>query len=248
MTVLTDKSKNMKAVLLVGGLGTRLRPSVSGTPKVLASLDGRPFLELLVRQLASQGIRHLVMCTGYLAEQIKDQFGDGGPFGVAIEYSQEDVPLGTAGALALSKRFLAHQSDFLVLNGDSFFDVDFQELITFHANHGGIASIAAVAVENASRYGTLRLGENGRVVGFQEKNGREEPGTVNAGVYVFRHDVLENIPNGPASLERDIFPQVLSEGVFALTKNGLFIDIGTPEDYALARSIRDRLVSAAVKS
>src|ERR1700761_3357297 len=122
----------MKAVLLVGGLGTRLRSAVPSMPKALASVGERPFLELLVSQLARQGVTQLVMCTGYLAEQIEVALGDGSDFGVSIEYSKEAVPLGTAGALKHAQRYLQHEADFLVLNGDSFLETDFNELIRFH--------------------------------------------------------------------------------------------------------------------
>src|SRR5271156_3444886 len=99
----------MKAVLLVGGLGTRLRSAVPSSPKALASVGGRPFLELLLRQLGTQGIRQLVMCTGFLAEQIEEVFGDGSDFGVSIQYSNEPVPLGTGGALKFAQRYVQHE-------------------------------------------------------------------------------------------------------------------------------------------
>lgn len=236
----------MKAVLLVGGLGTRLRPAVPSLPKALASVGDRPFLELLVRQLAAQRICHLVMCTGYLAEQVEAVFQDGSGLGVTIEYSNEAVPLGTGGALKLAQSYLRHESEFLLLNGDSFFEIDFNELIGFHRKHGGLATIAAVRVENASRYGTVQVRPDSRVIGFAEKAGKNAPGIVNAGVYVFGSAVLAQIPDGPVSLERDVFPQILERGVYAAERQGLFIDIGTPEDYARARDMCDRLANAAV--
>src|SRR5271156_325483 len=117
--------REMKAVLLVGGLGMRLRSAVPSLPKPLASVGDKPFLELLVRQLGKQGIRHLVMCTGYMAEQIESVFRDGNDLGGTIEYSRETVPLGTAGALKLAQHHVQHESEFLVLNGDSFVEIDF---------------------------------------------------------------------------------------------------------------------------
>jgi NDP-sugar pyrophosphorylase family protein len=236
----------MKAVLLVGGLGTRLRSAVSSLPKALASVGDRPFLELLVRQLARQGIGQLVMCTGYMAEQIERTLGDGSSFGVEIEYSREAVPLGTGGALKLAQRYMQHESEFLVLNGDSFLQIDFSELISFHRRHGSLATIAVVPVQNASRYGTVQVEVDDRVLGFAEKTGDSAPGIINAGVYVFGSAIFAQIPEGPASLERDVFPNLLELGVYAFEQRRLFIDIGTPDDYGRAKEMYDRLADAAL--
>jgi D-glycero-alpha-D-manno-heptose 1-phosphate guanylyltransferase len=138
---------DVKAILLVGGLGTRLRSVLPSTPKVLASVGEGAFLELLVRQLRSQGVRHLVMCTGYLGEQIENEFGNGRAWDVAIEYSKEQQPLGTAGAVKLAQRYLRDVPEFLVMNGDSFLEIDFRSLMNFHRGHGALATIAALRVE-----------------------------------------------------------------------------------------------------
>jgi NDP-sugar pyrophosphorylase family protein len=238
----------MKAVLLVGGLGTRLRSAVPSLPKALASVGERPFLELLVRQLGAQGIHQLVMCTGYLSEQIEDMFEGGGGFGATIEYSQESTPMGTGGALKLAQRYLRDDSEFLVLNGDSFLEIDFGRLVDFHRQRGGVATIALVPVPNASRYGTVQVAADGRVLGFAEKAGHNAPGTINAGVYVFDRALFDEMPEGASSLERDVFPRLLERGVYALEQRGLFIDIGTPDDYGRAREMCDRLGRAALAS
>jgi NDP-sugar pyrophosphorylase family protein len=235
----------MKALLLVGGLGTRLRSVVPSLPKTLASVGDRPFLELLVRQLSGQGINQLVLCTGYLAEQIEAVFEDGRGFGATIEYSKELVPLGTAGALKLARKYVEKESEFLVLNGDSFVEADFARLISFHRKHRGFATMAVVSVDNASRYGTVQVRADGRVLGFAEKTGTQASGLINAGIYIFSPGVLARIPEGPASLERDVFPQILEHGVYALKQEGLFIDIGTPDDYERASAIYESLNSAA---
>ncbi len=235
----------MKAVLLVGGLGTRLRSVVPSTPKPLAAVGGKSFLELLVRQLRNQGITNLVMCTGYLGEQVQSEFGDGRLWGVAIEYSQEMRPLGTAGAVKLAQAYLRDVPEFLVMNGDSFLEIDFDQLTRFHRGHGGLASMAVLEVDNAARYGTVKMEAQGRVIGFSEKTGCEASGVVNGGVYVFDRAVLEYIPEGPASLERDVFPRILHRGVYALKQQGMFIDIGTPEDYARAQQLHGRLYESA---
>jgi len=178
------------------------------------------------------------MCTGYLADQIESKFGDGRAWDVSIEYSNEEMPLGTAGAVKLAKRFLAHIPEFLVLNGDSFLEVNFQSLMAFHQQHdGAVVTMAVLRVENASRYGTVHLDASGRVTGFAEKTGSEIPGIVNGGIYVFNHSVLQHIPEGPASLERDVFPRLIDQGVYAQEQDGMFIDIGTPQDYARAQQL-----------
>jgi len=233
------------AVLLVGGMGTRLRSLVPSTPKVLASVGNRSFLELLIRQLRAQGISRLVMCTGYLADQVENEFGNGREWGVAIEYSKELSPLGTAGAVKLAQRHLQDSSDFLVMNGDSFVQLDFQRLLRFHRQSGGLATMAVVQVESASRYGTVRLDEHHRVIGFMEKTGSNLPGLINAGVYMFNRAIFQHIPETPSSLEKDIFPQLIKRGLYAVTQRGMFIDIGTPEDYAFAQLLCDRLYDAA---
>jgi NDP-sugar pyrophosphorylase family protein len=242
------KTIDTKAVLLVGGLGTRLRTVVPLTPKPLAPVGSRPFLELLIRQLSSQGIRNLVMCTGYLADQIENEFGDGNDLGVAIEYSREPLPLGTGGALKFARRHLRGVPDFLVMNGDSFLELDLRQFMQFHRSHGGLATMSVVSVENAGRYGMVRVESSNRVTEFCEKTGTDSPGLINAGVYVFRRAILELIPAGPASLEKDVFPRLLDQGVYAAREQGLFIDIGTPTDYAHAQKLFDRLRHATTRA
>jgi D-glycero-alpha-D-manno-heptose 1-phosphate guanylyltransferase len=237
--------QDIKAVLLVGGLGTRLRSVVPGAPKVLASVGKRSFLELLVEQLRSQGIRRLVMCSGYLADQIETEFGDGQCRGVAIEYSREEQPLGTAGAVKRAEHYLQDVPAFVVMNGDSFLEVDFSDLMDFHRDHRAMATMAVLRVEDTSRYGTVHVDANGRVRGFAEKTGNRIPGLVNGGVYIFNQAIFQHLPELPASLERDVFPRLLDQGVFALEQHGMFIDIGTPLDYARAQQLCDSLEAAA---
>ena len=228
----------VKAILLVGGLGTRLRSVVSSQPKVLASIGEKSFLELLVRQLRLQGIRRLVLCTGYLADQIESKFGDGQAWDVSIEYSKEETPLGTAGAIKLARRYLRDVPEFLVLNGDSFLEINFQDLMSFHRSHDrAVATLAVVQVEDASRYGTVQVDASGRISSFAEKTGGHAHGLVNAGVYVFTQTVWQHIPEGPASLEKDMFPRLIDQGLYAQEQHGMFIDIGSPADYARAQHL-----------
>lgn len=238
----------LKAVLLVGGLGTRLRSVVPDSPKPLASVGDKSFLDLLVLQLRNQGIRKLVMCTGYLGDQIEREFLDGSALGVSISYSREQRALGTAGALHLAAAQLSDAEEFIVMNGDSFLEVDFNDLLKFHRSHGAVATLAARRVEDAARFGTLEIAKDGRVTGFHEKTERESPGVINGGVYIFDKAILDLIQPGNSSLEREVFPRVLRLGVYAKEVKGMFIDIGTPEDYVRAKKLYDQLKSSALAS
>lgn len=236
----------MKAVLLVGGRGTRLRSVLPSTPKPLASLGDKPFLDLLIRQLRHQGICRIVMCIGYLGDQIEKKFSDGNDWNVAISYSREENPLGTAGALKHAESQIGHADQFLVMNGDSFLEFDLSQLIQFHREHSGIATVAVRRVQNAARYGTVQSDYGGRVTRFTEKLGADVPGVINAGVYLFSRAILDFIPEGSSSLEKDVLPQLLDLGVYALEQPGMFIDIGTPEDYSRAQDLADQLNRAAI--
>src|SRR5271165_496926 len=242
-----SSTTNVPAVLLVGGMGTRLRSVVPSTPKPLAAVGVKPFLELLVEQLRSQGIRRLIMCSGYLADQIENKFGDGSAWDVAIKYSREVQPLGTAGAIKLAHDHLTEDSTFLVMNGDSFVEIDFGQLIRAHLKKNALATIATAAVQNAARYGTVRVDSSSWITGFAEKTGVEDPGLINAGVYVFDRSIFARISEGASSLERDVFPRILDQGVYAFEHSGMFIDIGTPEDYARAQVLCERLSEAAIR-
>jgi NDP-sugar pyrophosphorylase family protein len=165
---------------------------------------------------------------------------------VRIDYSKESRPLGTAGAVRFAEAFLSDVSDFLVMNGDSFLELDFRRFLNFHREHSGIMSMAVRRVPNAARYGTVQSDAKNRVTGFIEKSENHGPGLVNGGVYIFKRAVLQQIPDGPASLEKDIFPNLLQSGVYALEQSGMFIDIGTPEDYARAQTLCQDLYEAAI--
>ena len=235
----------MKAVLLVGGLGTRLRSVLPDTAKPLASVGDGTFLALLVRQLRNQGITKLVMCTGYRSEQVEEAFEDGSSLGVAIEYSREESPLGTGGALALATPYLEGEAEFILMNGDSFVEVDFEQMIRSHHAHKGCLTMALRHVEDAGRYGTVHADQDKRISAFVEKTGLQQPGLVNAGVYVVSSDVLKALPAGASSLEKDVFPKLIERGMYGFDRTGVFIDIGTPEDLARAREMSEKLERSA---
>lgn len=224
----------MKAVVLAGGFGTRLRPVLSDRPKPMAPVLGKPFLEYLIRFIREQGITEIVLCLYYLADKIVDYFGDGSRLGVNIEYSVEDEPLGTAGALKNSGRYLTET--FYVLNGDTYLEIDLRKLLRYHRARRGLATISLVRNLNPERYGSVKVSGDGRVLGFVEKTyvNSRKAAYVNAGVYLFEPRILGCIPDGvEVSLEKEVFPALIKSGepIYGFLATGYFIDIGIPEDY-----------------
>src|ERR1700677_3502472 len=219
------------ALLLAGGLGTRLRSVLPDLPKPLAPVRGRPFITYLFDQLADAGWTRCVLCLGYKAEQIRETCGDHyGP--LALEYSVETEPLGTGGAVRLALPHIRAER-FLLLNADSYCDAPLADLVRFHKAHGKPASLTSVEVPDTSRYGGLKIAEDGRIVAFAEKNDSSACGPINAGIYLFETDLVGDIPEGrPVSLEREMFPQWIEKGMMAWQTRSAFIDIGTPESYA----------------
>lgn len=225
----------MKAIILVGGLGTRLREIVPDKPKGMALFAGKPFLEYQLNYLKKQGITEIILCTGYLHEQIENFFGDGSDFGVSITYSKEEERLGTAGAIKNAEKFL--KESFLVLNGDTYCGIDFNELIKFHKEREGLATIALNKSKNNSRYGSVILNVENKIINFQEKNQIEGSNLMNSGVYIFEPEVLQLIPeiflkDKRIFLENYIFP-ILSQKrkLNGYVWEGYFIDMGVPDSY-----------------
>jgi NDP-sugar pyrophosphorylase family protein len=229
--------EKVTAAILAGGLGTRLRPAVADRPKVLAEVHRRPYLTYLLDQLAAAGIRETVLLTGHRADQVRrtlgERYGD-----MRLVHSPEPTPLGTGGAL---RHALPHFSSgvVLVMNGDSWCDVDLAALWTFHRQAGADLSLVLVESSDPSRYGNVKVGEDARVERFEEKaNGAG--GWINAGVYFIGRHLIEEIPrDGPVSLERDLIPDWLRQGriVSGYRHAGRFLDIGTPASYAAAETV-----------
>lgn len=223
------------AAILAGGLGTRLRSVVPDRPKVLAEVHGRPFLSYLLDRLGTAGIRRVVLLTGHRARQVRDTFGDTYN-GINLAYSEEPAPLGTAGAIRHALPLLT-SDPVLVLNGDSFCDADLSLFFFWHSAQDRRGSLLLADVEDAARFGRVAIGEDERIVHFEEKDGRAEPGLINAGVYILSRGLIESIPVGtPTSVEREIFPSWISDGLHGYRVRGRFIDIGTPESYAAAEA------------
>jgi len=226
------------AVILAGGLGTRLRPILSGTPKAMAPILGHPFLEHLLRDLSAAGIRTAILCVGYLKEQIRAYFGDGLSAGLAVLYAEERAPLGTAGALGNARGLIGNKS-FLLLNGDTYVPIDYGRFAAYHRGKvisaDAIGTIVVARVSAGSDSGLIRLEEDGKVRSFREKEPQDgSPCLANAGVYLFEPDIFRFIPETvPASLEHDSIPAALDAGraLYGFPAEGDFIDIGTPEGY-----------------
>lgn len=223
-----------EAIVLVGGLGTRLRPLVSDVPKPLAPIAGRPFLAWLLDRLGDRGIRRTILAAGYLADKVQDAFGDEWN-GMRIEYSIEREPLGTGGAIAQALG-LRSADAVHVLNGDTFLDYDPRALERATREAGCAIGIALVAVPDVSRYGAVAMAE-GRVSKFLEK-GAHGPGYINAGSYFLGPEAIARFPaSGTFSFERTVLSDCVADGaVCGFTETSGFIDIGVPEDYLKAQS------------
>jgi NDP-sugar pyrophosphorylase family protein len=226
----------LKTLILAGGLGSRLQSVIRDRPKPMAEVKGKPFLEYQIKRLRAQGFEEVVFCVGYLAHQIQDYFGVGHRWGVQIAYIVEAELLGTAGAIRNAQGFI--KGTFLVMNGDSYLEADFRDLVEFHRSRHSVDSrtigtIATLAVDDAAAYGTLAMDSTGRILRFREK-AETGPGWINGGVYVLEPDILDFIPAGQAvSLEKETFPLILKRGwhLYAYPVEGFFVDIGTPEGY-----------------
>ncbi len=221
-------------LILCGGLGTRLKGVVGETPKVMAQVNGRPFLDLIIDHLKSQGITRIVLCTGYKADLIEDYYREH-DFGVVIDFSREEEPLGTGGAVRNAQEIIFSDS-FFVLNGDSFLPADFKDLLDFHNRQGAVASILASKPESVKDFGSLQIDEAGRISCFQEKIEGVEGSLVNAGVYCFNQEIFSFMAEGKKfSLENNLFPSLVGNKFYGYCVEKDFIDIGTPERYESAK-------------
>jgi NDP-sugar pyrophosphorylase family protein len=227
--------RDISIAILAGGLGTRLRSVVTDRPKVLALIHGRAFLSYLLDRLCDFYPAEIVLCAGYLGEQLRETFGDSHR-GARLIYSQEPAPLGTAGALRFALP-LFKTENVLALNGDTFCDVDFNAMCDWHSAHQANATIALVHLPDTSRYGCVMTDEKNRITHFEEKKENSGTGWINGGVYLLKRQFIESIPTGQAvSIERETFPNWIGRELYAWKSDGRFIDIGTPESYSSAES------------
>jgi NDP-sugar pyrophosphorylase family protein len=226
---------DITAVVLAGGLGTRLRPVVADRPKVLAEVRGRPFLFYLFDQLLDARVNRAVLCTGHLGDRIEEAVGNAYR-SLAVGYSRESSPLGTAGAVRNALPHLEGER-VLVLNGDSYCDTSVAAFWEWHLSKGAQGTLLLAAVPDTRRYGKVETDAEGRILRFCEKGTDAGAGLVNAGIYAVSKQLIFSIPCGRrASLEQEMFPQWIGKGLYGCSSGGRFIDIGTPGDFERAAS------------
>lgn len=231
---MTTGLEHTTAAILAGGLGTRLQKVVSDRPKVLAEVNGRPFLAYLLDRLAEVSLKRVVLCTGYMAELVQYIFGSSYRE-MELLYSREEMPLGTGGALRLALPFMT-SDPILVMNGDSFCDADLALFDSKHYTAMAKASLVLTQVPDVSRYGAVEANESGLVTSFIEKGARQGSGLINAGIYLLKREIIASIPEGRnVSLEQDVFPKLIGTDLYGFLQGSRFIDIGVPDDYLAAR-------------
>ena len=222
-----------KAVLLVGGRGTRLKPLTDTIPKALLKVHDKTIIEHLFDLLRKYGIRDVVLCTGYLKDKIKDYFGDGSKIGVNITYVEENSPLGTAGPLRLARKYL--KDSFIVSNGDELKNINIPRMFRLHKRKNALATIALTTVDDPSHYGVARL-DGSRIVEFVEKPVKAPSNLINAGFYILEPEIIDMIPDGFSMLEKDVFPKLAQLGrLRGFPFAGQWFDIGNIERYKIAQ-------------
>jgi D-glycero-alpha-D-manno-heptose 1-phosphate guanylyltransferase len=231
----------LEAIVLAGGLGTRLRNLVPDMPKPMAPVRGRPFLEIVMDYWIEKGVRRFVLSVGYKHECIQQHFG-AGYRGAEMNYAVEKTPLGTGGGLLHALGRIRSSGSFLVLNGDTFFAVDLMRMKDFHREKGSHLTFALRPAEDPGRYDGIRVDRTGRLREFLAREHVSSDDLMNGGVYLARREAFAGLGSprpAPISLEDDLFPAMLGAGrrMFGFVSTGRFIDIGVPEDYALAASM-----------
>jgi D-sedoheptulose 7-phosphate isomerase len=243
------------AIILCGGKGERLRPVLSDRPKSLAEVGGRPFLEWLVLALANQGLRRIVLATGFMGDAIEAAMGDGRRFNVELLYSHETDPRGTGGAVKLAAE-RTRSDPVLVLNGDSYCRFQVSRMLARHREGHAAATLWLQEAPDAARFGAVQLAADSQVIGFTEKaphpalpqrgrvknsfaqTEREERLLINCGVYLLSQPLIDEIPaKGAVSLERDVFPTLAGNGIYGVIGSGVFTDIGVPQDLSKADNL-----------
>jgi len=241
MDQLVNNLSNTDAMILCGGMATRLRNVVSDRPKILADINGVPFIELMLGYLQEQGVSRVILCTGYEHEQIEQwiEYQYGGK--LDITFSREEFSLGTGGAVKNAEDHISGER-FLVLNGDTFLELNYSHFLSFFIDRKLDMLIALAKATEASQYGTIQIDGKGKIETFEEKIANSSKHSyINAGVYLFSTEVLEHfVKNCKVSLEYEVIPLLLEhfmETSYGFESKGVFIDIGTPERYQSAQDI-----------
>ncbi len=220
------------AIVLAGGKGLKMRPFTYEMPKTMIPVRGKPILEHTIELLRQNGIKEVIIVTGYLGEKIKSHFQDGGQFGVKITYHKQKSGEDTGKILKDLKKYL-NKDPFLLIYGDVLADIDLQDFVSFHSTTGGLGTVALTSIKDPSSYGVVDLKGN-KVVGFSEKpQDKKHSHLISSGIFIFDPEVLSQIPNKKdAKLEEDVLPKLAKEGkLFGYSFEGKWFDIGTPEVY-----------------
>jgi len=235
-SMVSDCLRNIDVAILAGGLGTRISPELGSIPKILAPIGERTYLMFLLSWLKYFGVRRIVFGLGHLAGAVLEYLEKNPVKNIDIECVVEERPLGTAGAIA-NMRSEISTSPVLIMNGDSFVDINLCEFIKFHQREKTEASIVCADLPEAARYGAVQLDNNNRIIQFLEKKRGVGQGLINAGIYLFEQNIIAEIGKNGPSLERDFFYQQPAGRLAGLRSCGVFLDIGTPEDLARAPEI-----------
>jgi len=224
----------LKAVVLAGGFGTRLRPLTYSRPKSMLPIGPKPVLQYIIESLAKISFDEIIITTNYLQEQVKNYFGDGSQFGVKLRYPKEDKPLGTAGSVKNAEEFL--DETFAVIQGDNITDLNIRAQLAFHRRKKAVATLAVIKVEQPWKYGLVNLDNDDRVIGFEEKPPPEkcQSNLVNTGLYVLEPDVLGIIPQAtPFDFAKDVFPRILrmKRSMYGYRARGFWTDVGNVEGF-----------------
>lgn len=222
----------MQAIILAGGLGIRLRSLVNDRPKPMALVNQKPFLEYILMNLRKHGIKEVVLAVGYMNDCIKNYFFDGKQLDLHIRYSVENKQLGTGGAI-LNALNLVNDEKLLILNGDTYFNVDYNKMLDFSKKNNSRFTIALRLVDDSKRYGVVELDESNKIINFVEKNKASFSSYINAGTYLINKELLSKYEQGKfISLEQDIVPSILKNySIYGFKCKAYFKDIGIPDDY-----------------
>jgi NDP-sugar pyrophosphorylase family protein len=226
---------DIDVLILCGGQGTRLQKVVTDRPKSMAEINDRPFLDILISYVASFGFRRFVFCTGFKEDHIRKYFSSKNRH-IDFLFSREELPLGTGGAIKNAEALIQSDS-FIVLNGDSFCQIDLNKFLGFHKTKKALLSIAIAEAENAKDFGSIVLDKSNKIIAFKEKT-TDSFALINAGIYLFDRKILSMIPPDiKYSLEYDLFPKLVSNKFFGFVTKEPLIDIGTPERYEFAKKL-----------
>jgi len=224
--------RGIDAVILAGGLGTRLRSVVADRPKVLAEVGGKPFLDIIVGDLKARGVSKIILSVGHLRNHIKKHY-----MGKKVFFAEEENPLGTGGGVKNAERFVTSEN-FLAMNGDSVIagGVDFGALCSFHEDKKALLTIVLAKPRSEKDYGAAFVDSEGKIVRYNEKKGEKKGHLMNAGVYLMRKEIFASMPQEPFSLEEHFFPSLVGGEFYGFVVDKDVLDIGTPERYNSAKT------------